>query len=79
MRVRPAIILDVFCPTLFVNAAHAERFFDNVADDYRDAPGAGILLAAAAHIVRAHGGRADIKRHSATGATITYVFPQTGT
>ena len=77
VKIRPAIIIDVFCPTLFVSSTHAERFFDNVADDYRMAPAAGVLLAAAAHIVRAHGGRADIKRHSANGATITYVFPQT--
>lgn len=76
VKVRPAIIIDVFCPTLFVSNAHAGRFFDNAADDYRAAPAAGVLLAAAAHIVRAHGGRADVKRHSATGATITYVFPQ---
>lgn len=77
VKIRPAIIIDVFCPTLFVSSTHAERFFDNAADDYRMAPGAGVLLAAAAHIVRAHGGRADVKRHSASGATITYVFPQT--
>ena len=77
VRVRPAIIIDVFCPTLFVSGAHAARFFDNAADDYRAAPAAGVLLAAAAHIVRAHGGRADVKRHNASGATITYVFPQT--
>jgi hypothetical protein len=77
VRVRPAIIVDVFCPTLVVSSAHAARFFDNAADDYRAAPAAGVLLAAAAHIVRAHGGRADVKRHNASGATITYVFPQT--
>lgn len=77
VKIRPAIIIDVFCPTLFVATTHAERFFDNAADDYRTAPAAGVLLAAAAHIVRAHGGRADVKRHSANGATITYVFPQT--
>jgi len=77
VRVRPAIIIDVSCPTLFVSAAHAARFFDVAAEDYRSAPAAGVLLAAAAHIVRAHGGRADVKRHSASGATITYVFPQT--
>ena len=76
VKVRPAIIIDVFCPTLAVSSAHAERFFDNAVDDYQSAPAAGVLLAAAAHIVRAHGGRADVKRHSATGATITYVFPQ---
>ena len=77
VRVRPAIILDVFCPTLMLNTAHAERLFDNAADDFRTAPAAGVLLAAAAHIVRRHGGRADVKRHNAAGATITYVFPQT--
>ena len=77
VRVRPAVIIDVFCPTLFVGATHAARFFDNAAEDYRSAPAAGVLLAAAAHLVRAHGGRADVKRHNASGATITYVFPQT--
>ena len=77
VRVRPAIIIDVFCPTLFVGGTHAGRFFDNGADDYRATPAAGVLLAAAAHVVRSHGGRADVKRHSTTGATITYVFPQT--
>jgi hypothetical protein len=76
VRVRPAIILDVFCPTLQVGSGQAERFFDNATDDYRHAPAAGLLLAAAAHIVRAHGGRADVKRHNAAGATLTYVFPQ---
>jgi len=77
VRVRPAIILDVFCPTLFVSSVLADRFFENASDDYRAVPAAGVLLAAAAHIVRTHGGRADVKRHNAAGATITYVFPQT--
>jgi hypothetical protein len=76
VKVRPALILDVICPALFVAGPQAERFFDNAEDDYRIAPAAGILLAAAAHLVRAHGGRADVKRHNGTGATITYVFPQ---
>ena len=77
VRVRPAIIIDVFCPTLGVSSAHAARFFDNAQDDYRAAPAAGVLLAAAAHVVRAHGGRADVKRLNGTGTTITFVFPQT--
>jgi hypothetical protein len=76
VKVRPALILDVICPALFVAGPQAERFFDNAGDDYRIAPAAGILLAAAAHVVRAHGGRAEVKRHNGTGATITYVFPQ---
>ena len=74
MKVRPALIVDIFCPTLAVNGARMERFFRNADEDYRSAPAAGVLLAAAAHTVRAHGGRADIKQHAA-GATITYVYP----
>jgi hypothetical protein len=76
VTVRPALILDVVCPALFVGSGPAERFFDNAVDDYRSAPAAGILLAAGAYVVRAHGGRADVKRHTGIGATITYVFPQ---
>ena len=76
MKVRPAIIIDVICSALVIRGALAERFFDNNPEDYGNAPAAGILLAAAAHIVRAHGGRADVKRHNGTGATITFVFPQ---
>jgi hypothetical protein len=76
VKVRPALILDVVCQALFVESGRAERFFDNAVDDYRSAPAAGLLLAAAAHVARAHGGRADIKRHGGVGATITYVFPQ---
>ena len=76
VKVRPALILDVICPALFIDSRQAGRFFDNAVDDYRAAPAAGILLAAAAHVVRAHGGRADVKRHNGIGATIAYVFPQ---
>jgi hypothetical protein len=76
VKVRPALIVDVFCPTLAVTAARIDRFFRNAAEDYRSAPAVGLLLAAAAHTVRAHGGRADIKQHAA-GVTITYVYPHT--
>ena len=76
VKVRPALIVDVFCPTLALTAAQIDRFFRNVEEDYRSAPAAGLLLAAAAHTVRAHGGRADIKQHAA-GVTITYVYPHT--
>jgi len=76
VKVRPALIVDVFCPTLSVTAAQIERFFRNADEDYRSTPAAGVLLAAAAHTVRAHGGRADIKEHAA-GITITYVYPHT--
>lgn len=74
VKVRPALIVDIFCPTLALTAAQGERFFRNADEDYRSAPAAGVLLAAAAQTVRAHGGRADIKQHPA-GVTITYVYP----
>ena len=76
VKVRPALILEVFCPTLSVSGAKIDRFFRNLEEDYRSAPAAGVLFAAAAQTVRAHGGRADIKQHAA-GATITYVYPHT--
>lgn len=77
VRIRPALLIDVSCPALLIESAHAGRFFDNAAEDYRAAPAAGILLSAAAHVARAHGGRADLKRHDGDGVTtITYVFPQ---
>lgn len=76
VTVRPAIIVDVICPALHIASPLAERVFDNRREDYGDAPAAGLLLAAAAHIGRAHGGRADMKRHAGTGVTVTFVFPQ---
>lgn len=76
VKVRPALIVDVFCPTLSMTGAQMDRFFRNAGEDYRTAPAAGVLLAAAAQTVRAHGGRADIKQHAA-GVTITYVYPHT--
>lgn len=76
VKVRPALIVDVSCPALFLDEAQAGRFFENAPDDYRAAPAAGVLLAAAAHIARAHGGRADVKPQPGAGVTITYVFPQ---
>lgn len=76
VKVRPALIVDIFCPTLALAAAQIDRFFRNADEDYRSAPAAGVLLAAAAQTVRAHGGRADIKHHAA-GVTITYVYPHT--
>ena len=76
VKSRPALIVDVTCPALFIGEGHADRFFDNTVEDHRTAPAAGVLLAAAAHVARAHGGRADIKRHNGVGVTISYVFPQ---
>jgi hypothetical protein len=76
VRVRPAIIVEVICPALLLGSRQAERFFDNDPDDFRIVPAAGILLAAAARIVRAHGGRADVQRDGRRGTTVSLVFPQ---
>ncbi len=75
VKIRPALIVDVICPALFIGHRDVERFFDDAIDPYHTAPAAGILLAAAACVVRAHGGRADVKRHNGIGATITFVYP----
>jgi hypothetical protein len=72
-RVRPALIVDVECPTLAWRAA-ADRFFDNSDQDFAAAPAAGILLASAAHIVRLHGGRVEVQMQG--GVSVRYVFPQ---
>lgn len=72
-RVRPALIVDVDCPSLAWRPARADRFFDNEDLDFAGAPTAGILLASAAHVVRLHGGRAEVQLQS--GVSIRYVFP----
>jgi len=78
-RTRPALFVEIGCAALPIGTGLAVHFFENSEEDYGRTPAAGILLAAAAHVARLHGGRADIKRHSGTGVTVTYVFPQDGT
>jgi hypothetical protein len=73
-KVRPALIVDVQCPTLAWRAASADRFFDNGDQDFAVAPAAGILLASAAHVVRLHGGRVEALLQG--GVSVRYVLPQ---
>jgi hypothetical protein len=73
-KVRPALIVDVECPTLAWRSASADRFFDSSDPDFAAAPAAGILLASAAHMVRLHGGRVDVQLQG--GVRIRYVLPQ---
>jgi hypothetical protein len=75
VRIRPALIVDISCTNLSLPAGFTEHGFENRDDEFRRAPAAGILLAAAAHVARMHGGRADAKLQ-AGAVTITYVFPQ---
>lgn len=73
-KVRPALIVDVECPTLAWNAASGDRLFENGAQDFAAAPAAGILLASAAHVVRLHGGRVEAQLQG--GVCVRYVLPQ---
>jgi hypothetical protein len=74
VKVRPALIIDVECPTLAWRGAAADRFFENGERDFAAAPSAGILLASAAHMVRLHGGRVEAQLQS--GVSVRYVLPQ---
>jgi len=76
VKTRPALFVEIGCTALSIGTGLAVHFFENSDEDYGRTPAAGILLAAAAHVVRLHGGRADIKRHNGAGVTVTYVFPQ---
>jgi len=72
-RLRPALIVDIECPTLAWRGASTDRFFENNEQDFARAPDAGILLASAAHAVRLHGGRVEVQLRS--GVHLRYVFP----
>lgn len=76
VKARPALIVEVASPMLSIPDHPADRFFDNQEADFRAAPAAGILVASAAHVARAHGGRAEMKSHLHRGATVALVFPQ---
>lgn len=74
VKVRPALIIDVDCPTLTWRGTAADRFFENGERDFAVAPAAGILLASAAHMVRLHGGRVEAQLQG--GVSVRYVLPQ---
>ncbi len=73
-KVRPALIVDVEGPAPSWRAGSVDRFFDNRDQDFAVAPAAGILLESAAHVVRLHGGRAEVQLQG--GVSVRYVFPQ---
>ncbi len=73
-KARPALIVDVECPTLAWRATPADRFFDGSDHGFASMPAAGILLASAAHVARLHGGRVELQTQN--GVSVRYVFPQ---
>jgi signal transduction histidine kinase len=51
-------------------------FFDGASTLHPGGASSAIRLAAAARIFRAHGGRADVRRDTPVGCTVTFVLPQ---
>jgi ParB-like chromosome segregation protein Spo0J len=76
VKTRPAVIIELAQRAVSVEPELIGRFFDATSTLHPGGPSAALLLAAAARIVRAHGGRADVRRDGAVGCTITFVLPQ---
>jgi len=77
VKTRPAIIIELTQRAASVEPELIGRFFDPSSTLHPGGPSGALLLAAAARIVRAHGGRADVRRDGPVGCTITFVLPQT--
>jgi hypothetical protein len=76
VKTRPAVIIELAQRAVSVEPELIGRFFDATSTLHPGGPSAALLLAAAARIVRGHGGRADVRRDGAVGCTITFVLPQ---
>jgi signal transduction histidine kinase len=73
---RPALFIELAQDACSLAPEAVARFFDAGFDAHAGGPSAGVLLSAAARIVRLHGGRADIRRDGDVGSTITFILPQ---
>jgi hypothetical protein len=73
VKARPALIAEIGCPSVVWDST-PDRLFENRDEHFAATPAAGILLAAAAQIVRVHGGRAEAQVQG--GLRIRYVLPQ---
>jgi ParB-like chromosome segregation protein Spo0J len=76
VKTRPAVIIELTQSAVSVEPELIGRFFDANSTLHPGGPSAALLLAAAARIVRAHGGRADVRRDGPVGCTMTFVLPQ---
>lgn len=76
VKTRPAIIIELAQRAVSVEPELIGHFFDASSTLHPGGPSSALLLAAAARIVRAHGGRADVRRDGAVGCTVTFVLPQ---
>lgn len=77
VRTRPAMIIELVQRSVSVDPASIGRFFDDSCDLHPGGASAAVLLAAAARIIRAHGGRVDVRRDEPVGCTMTFILPQT--
>lgn len=77
VRMRPAMIIELAQRSVSVDPASIGRFFDATCDLHPGGASAALLLAAAARIIRAHGGRVDVRRDEPVGCTMTFILPQT--
>jgi ParB-like chromosome segregation protein Spo0J len=76
VKTRPAMIIELAQRVVSVEPELMGQFFDVGSTVHPGGASTPLLLAAAARIVRAHGGRADVRRDDPVGCTLTFVLPQ---
>jgi ParB-like chromosome segregation protein Spo0J len=75
-KTRPAMIIELAQRAVGIEPELIGQFFDATSALHPGGPSGAVLLAAAARIIRGHGGRADVRRDGPVGCTITFVLPQ---
>ena len=73
---RPALVLELTQDSCPLSPTAVSRFFDAGFAARAGGVSSAVLVAAAARIVRLHGGRADARREGDVGSTVTFVVPQ---
>jgi ParB/RepB/Spo0J family partition protein len=76
VKTRPAMIIELAQRVVSVEPELMGQFFDVDSIVHPGGTATALLLAAAARIVRGHGGRADVRRDDPVGCTVTFVLPQ---
>jgi nitrogen fixation/metabolism regulation signal transduction histidine kinase len=71
------MLVEISTSGVALGARALDNFFDPASTDHPGGVEPAVLLAAAARIARAHGGRADVRRQGDSGVTVLLVFPRT--
>lgn len=74
--VRPALIVQVSQEAVDLEPGTVRRFFDGEWREHPSGPASALLLAGAARIARAHGGRVDVQPLPSKGCVVTFVVPR---